>query len=230
MFHRLPALLPPDTARALGTALAALPTTAWEAGRASAGSQAAAVKHNLQLPRSHPLARQAQTAIEQALEASPAFLSAALPRRLFPPRINRYESEHSHFGWHVDGAIRRHPDTGTTLRTDLSCTVFLSDPQDYDGGVLEIQDGDATHSIKWAAGDAVLYPANTVHQVTPVTRGCRVACFLWIESLVADDADRRLLHQLDTHLTTLRGACGDQEATVGLMAVYHHLLRKWSVT
>lgn len=229
MYTVLPELIPAEVARELGSRLAELPAAQWQPGREGSGEQAGAVKHNLQLSREHALSREVLSCVMQALDKTPEFLAAALPRRVFPPRVNRYDPEHPSFGWHVDGAIRLVPPSGQPLRTDLSCTVFLCDPDTYEGGELEIQDSAAVHRLKLAAGHAVLYPATTLHRVAPVTRGARLATFFWVESLVGDDTDRRLLHMLDTQLVALRRRHGESDETTALTAVYHHLLRRWSV-
>lgn len=229
MHLELPDILTKATAADLCRALNELPDAAWDDGRDTAGPQARSVKSNLQLPLDHPVSVQVRQAVLHSLDRSAGFLSAALPLKVFTPRVNRYDPAHPAFGWHVDNAIRLRGD-GLRVRTDLSCTVFLNEPQDYDGGELEFRQGDALHRLKLPAGQAVLYPSGTVHRVLPVTRGARLACFFWVQSLVADDAERHILHQLDQHLTALRSRLGESEETVGLMATYHNLLRRWSQT
>jgi PKHD-type hydroxylase len=199
----------------------------WANGRASAGEQAALAKNNEQLPPDCEASRQLQELLLQALDRSPKFLAAALPRKLFPPRFNRYRGASNHYGQHVDGAIRFTGD-GTRVRTDLSCTVFLSDPASYKGGELAIQGPTGPHRVKLAAGHAVLYPGYTVHEVRPVTRGERLTAFFWVESMVRSAEQRELLHGLDTALTSLRGRHGDDAATVALTGTYHNLLRMWA--
>jgi PKHD-type hydroxylase len=199
----------------------------WEPGRDTAGEQAAAVKHNLQLPHAHALATSIREHVMKALNQSADFLAVALPRRIHPPRINRYDTTHPRFGWHVDNAIRLQHD-GSLLRTDLSCTLMLSDPQDYEGGELVMQIADSEHLVKLPAGDAVLYPSTLMHEVRPVTRGERLACFFWVQSLIRQDGDRQLLHTLDMQLVALRRRHGESEETTRLTGVYHALLKRWA--
>ena len=151
-----------------------------------------------------------------------------MPKRLFPPRVNRYQGDSNYFGAHVDNAIRFAPHTGLKVRTDISCTLFLSDPASYDGGELLIHDPQGARAIKLSAGDAMVYPGTTVHEVTPVTRGTRLACFFWIESMVRDPQQRQLLFQLDQTIIGLRNAHGDNPHSVALTGTYHNLLRMWA--
>lgn len=204
------------------------PAAPWQDGRASAGPQAAAVKRNEQLDPAWPPAQQAQARVLQALERSSAFFAAALPRRLVPPRFNRCTPAAPGYGDHVDQAVRLVD--GQRLRTDLSCTVFLTDPGDCDGGELVIRHGLGETRVKGRAGSAVLYPATSLHRVEPVTRGVRLAAFLWVESLVPGEAERSLLHELDGALTSLRARLGESDETLRLMGVYHNLLRQWTTT
>jgi PKHD-type hydroxylase len=202
----------------------------WEDGRASAGVQAAQAKRNEQLPPDGEPARALQALVTRALERSPRFLGAALPRKLFPPQFNRYAGDSNHYGPHVDNALR-FTDNGTNrVRTDLSCTVFLSEPHEYEGGELVIHGGAAPQRIKLRAGEAVLYPGTSVHEVTPVTRGTRLASFFWIESMVRSPEQRALLLQLDEAITQLRAQHGESPAAVTLTATYHNLLRMWAET
>ncbi len=215
------------TGEALARAQALLADAPWADGRATAGYQSAAVKRNEQLPECHPLAQQLQEIVEGGLAASLLFQSAALPRHIFPPLFNRYASGHD-FGTHVDNAIRQTPG-GAALRTDLSATLFLADPASYDGGELEVEDGSASHRFKLAAGSMLLYPATTLHRVTPVTRGARLASFFWIQSLVADASRRAILFDIDLGIQSLRPRVGDQDpALVALTGAYHNLLRQWA--
>lgn len=215
------------TGEALARAQALLADAPWADGRATAGYQSAAVKRNEQLPECHPLAQQLQEIVEGGLAASLLFQSAALPRHIFPPLFNRYASGHD-FGTHVDNAIRQTPG-GAALRTDLSATLFLADPASYDGGELEVEDGSASHRFKLAAGSMLLYPATTLHRVTPVTRGARLASFFWVQSLVADAARRAILFDIDLGIQSLRPRVGDQDpALVALTGAYHNLLRQWA--
>ena len=213
----------------LGQAHALLAQAPWTDGRSSAGGQAAAAKNNEQLPPDSDAARALQALVLSALERSPAFLASALPRRVFPPHVNRYGGAANHYGPHVDNAIR-FTDAGVRVRTDLSCTVFLSDPADYDGGELVIHAAEGERAIKLPAGHAVLYPGTSVHEVRPVTRGARLASFFWIESMVRSHEQRRLLLDLDNALTRLRSEAGESETTVALMGTYHNLLRMWADT
>ena len=201
----------------------------WVDGRASAGPQAAEAKNNEQLPPDCEASRALQALVTRALERSPRFLAAALPRKVFPPRFNRYSGDSNHYGPHVDSAIR-FADNGARVRTDLSCTVFLSEPHEFEGGELVIHGPDGARRIKLPAGQAVLYPGTSVHEVTPVTRGARLASFFWIESLVRDETQRRLLLEMDDALTLLRGTHGESPATVALVGTYHNLLRMWADT
>ena len=202
---------------------------AWVDGRATAGHQGAQVKRNLQIAEDSPVARELGTVILGALERHPLFLSAALPSSVYPPMFNRYEADGGmHFGRHIDGAVRLVPGMGMKIRTDVSATLFLSPPEDYDGGELQVEDTYGGHSVKLPAGDLVLYPASSVHRVTPVTRGSRVASFFWIQSLVRDDAQRALLFDLDMALIRLTQDAAGHEALVSLTGCYHNLLRMWA--
>ena len=203
---------------------------AWLDGKVSAGSQARSRKCNQQLAQDSPASRQLQPLILQALKREPLFLSAALPRRIYNPLFNRYGGETNAFGPHVDGAVMHSASTGEWVRSDISCTVFLSDPESYDGGELCVQDTYGSRGVKLAAGDAVLYPGTSVHEVTPVTRGVRLASFFWIESMVRSDEQRRLLFDLDMNLLKLRAQLGETAETIALTGVYHNLLRQWAST
>ena len=229
MIRFLPELLSPETVRQARALLLALPESDWADGRESAGAQARAVKDNLQLPHGHPVAEQIRQWVLAGLDQSGTFFSAALPLKVFTPRINRYTPEHPHYGLHIDSAVRLRAD-GQRVRTDLSCTVFLNDPDEYEGGELCVQDHDHVHRVKRPAGDAVLYPGNTLHEVTPVTRGQRLACFFWIESMVRSDAQRRILFELDMNLLQLRQQLGQTPETTALTGIYHNLLRQWAQT
>lgn len=202
----------------------------WGDGRDSAGSQAAQVKNNQQLPHDCVAARDIRAMVLRGLDLSPTFFSAALPKRVFTPRINRYGGDSNFYGNHIDGAVRFAPDTGLRVRTDVSCTVFLSAPDSYDGGELSIADTFGDQSIKLPAGHMVIYPGTSLHQVKPVTRGHRVACFFWIESMVRSDEQRRLLYELDMNLLKLRHAHGETAETTSLTGTYHNLLRMWADT
>ena len=199
----------------------------WVDGRVTAGHQSALVKENLQLPEDHPAARQVGGMILEALQRNALFVSAALPLRVFPPLFNRYQGGHS-FGHHVDNAIRQIAGTSFRIRTDLSATLFLADPDEYDGGELIVEDTYGVHSVKLPSGHLVLYPATSLHHVRPVTRGARVASFFWIQSMLRDDGDRTLLFDLDTAIQRLTVDMPDHPAAVQLTAVYHNLLRRWA--
>lgn len=202
----------------------------WLDGRVSAGSQARTRKSNQQLAQDSTASRQLQALVLQALKRDPMFFSAALPRRIFNPLFNRYGGDTNAFGPHVDGAVMHSASTGEWVRSDISCTVFLSDPTDYDGGELCVQDTYGSRGVKLAAGDAVLYPGTSVHEVTPVTRGVRLASFFWIESMVRSDEQRRLMFDLDMNLLKLRAQHGETAETIALTGVYHNLLRQWAST
>ncbi len=226
MLLHLKKLLTPDE---LAQAQALLgPEAPWLDGKVSAGAQARTQKNNQQLAQESEASRQLRPLILGALKRDPLFFSAALPRRIFNPLFNRYGGESNAFGPHVDGAVLHAQSTQEWVRTDISCTVFLSDPADYDGGELVVQDTYGSRGVKLAAGDAVLYPGTSVHQVTPVTRGHRVASFFWIESMVRGDEQRRLLFDLDMNLLKLRARLGESEETVALTGTYHNLLRQWA--
>jgi PKHD-type hydroxylase len=218
------------TADEVAQARALLVDAPWTAGRESAGQQAAAIKNNEQLAHECDAARTIRSLVLRGLDRSPTFFSATLPKRVFPPRVNRYGGDMNAFGDHIDNSIRFAPDTGLRVRTDISCTVFLASPDDYDGGELVIQDTGGPRSIKFAAGDAVVYPGTTLHQVLPVTRGYRLACFFWIESMVRDTEKRRLLFDLDATIMRMRNEAGDNAATIALTGTYHNLLRMWADT
>lgn len=223
--YQIPDLLDPQELQEARRLLADAP---WQDGRESAGSQAAQVKNNEQLPRSCAAAQRIQASVLGALNRSSMFFSMALPQRIFPPHINRYGARRNSYGAHVDNAIRLMVDSGQAMRTDLSATVFLNDPQQYDGGELLIGDGLAQHSVKLPAGHMVLYAGNSVHQVTAVTRGQRLASFFWIQSMVRDHAQRMLLHDLDMSILALRSTHGDDATSVSLTGTYHNLLRMWA--
>jgi PKHD-type hydroxylase len=202
---------------------------AWVDGRVTAGYQGAPVKFNQQIDERSEVAQQCQHIIVSALERHPRFISAALPNLIYPPMFNRY-GEGMTFGAHVDGSVRIHPHSGRKLRTDVSATLFLADPADYDGGELQIDDTYGMHSVKLDAGDMVLYPATSLHQVTPVTRGVRVGCFFWVQSLVRDDARRHMLFDMDNAIQRLNQTDADALARRTLVGCYHNLLRQWSDT
>ena len=231
MLLHIPQVLTPDE---IAQARAWLADAAWADGRLSAGPQAAGVKHNQQLAADSPALAPLRSLVLAALDRHALFFSAALPKRLLPPQFNRYAGAHNHYGNHVDQAIRQ-AGAGQRLRSDLSCTLFLTPPEDYDGGELVIANapgagGLAQQRIKLAAGDALLYPGSSVHRVEPVTRGERLACFFWIESLVRSAEQRDLLFDMDLALMQLRQRHGEDAATVSLTGSYHNLLRLWADT
>jgi PKHD-type hydroxylase len=202
----------------------------WEDGRSTAGAQSAMVKRNQQLPPDSEVSRQLGKRVVSALSASPRFISAAVPLQIFPPLFNRYSADDGHhFGVHVDNAIRGDHLTGMRIRTDLSVTLFLSEPDEYDGGELIVEDNYGSHEIKLPAGDLVLYPATSLHMVPPVTRGLRVASFFWLQSMIRDAHARSLIFDLDTAIQSLVERIGrDDPETVKLTGIYHNLIRYWA--
>jgi PKHD-type hydroxylase len=200
--------------------------TDWIDGRASVGPQGAQVKRNRQLAENSPLAVELGQTVSAALMANPLFFSGVLPLRILAPYFNSYAGG-EHYGLHVDGAIRAQRPGLPAVRADVSATVFLSEPDEYEGGELVVVDAYGTHEVKLPAGDAIVYPSGSVHQVLPVTRGERIASFLWTQSMVREDAKRALLFELDTNIQKLRAEYGESEATVGLTGHYHNLLRMW---
>jgi PKHD-type hydroxylase len=199
----------------------------WIDGRVTAGHQSARAKDNMQLPANSPAARQVGDLILAALERCPLFMAAALPAKLFPPLFNRYQGGQS-FGTHVDNAIRQVTGTPHRVRTDLSATLFLANPEEYDGGELVIEDTYGVHKVKLPAGHLILYPSTSLHHVVPVTRGARLASFFWIQSMVRDDGQRTLLFDLDMAVQRLSQDLPDHSALVQLTGVYHNLLRRWA--
>ena len=230
MLVHLPQVL---TADELARARALLADAPWADGRATAGPQAATVKHNQQLPAGHASTAALQALVLGALERHALFFSAALPKRVLPPAFNRYAGDTNHYGNHVDQAVRHiasGPQAGQRVRSDLSCTLFFSDPASYEGGELVIAGEFQPPRIKLAAGDAVLYPGTSVHRVEPVTRGERLASFFWIESLVRGTEQRRILFEMDHALQRLRQRDGESAEAVALTGTYHNLLRLWADT
>jgi PKHD-type hydroxylase len=228
MLLQVPQVLTPDQVAHFRDRLA---TAAWADGRITAGHQSGKAKDNAQLPETDPVARELGGLVLEALARNSTFFSAALPRRIYPPLFNRYDGGQS-FGFHVDNAIRYDRSRGGVdpVRTDVSATLFLADPDDYDGGELVIEDTFGVQRVKLQAGDLVLYPGTSLHQVTPVTRGERLASFFWIQSLVREDAQRRMLFELDVSIRRLTQDLPDHPALVQLTGVYHNLLRAWSDT
>ena len=200
----------------------------WVNGKVTAGTLSATVKRNQQLPEDHPLTHHLSNIILEALGTHPLFLSAAIPLDIIPPLFNRYENQES-FGFHVDNSIRRIRGTNERLRTDLSCTLFLSEPEEYEGGDLVVEDTYGYHEVKLPAGDIILYPSTSLHEVTAITSGCRIASFFWVQSMVRDDAERHMLFNLDQTVQNLRMQLGDNHSEViKLTNLYHNLMRKWA--
>ena len=202
---------------------------AWVDGRVTAGYQGAPVKFNQQIDEHSDVAAACQRIIVPALERQPEFISAVLPNVLYPLMFNRY-GEGMTFGAHVDGSVRIHPQDGRKIRTDVSATLFLTNPEDYDGGELIVEDTYGRHAVKLAAGDMVVYPATSLHQVTPITRGVRTSCFFWVQSLIRDDSRRRLLFDMDLAIMKLSRDHPQHPSLVELTSVYHNLLRQWAET
>lgn len=227
MLVHVPNVLTPEQVRALRARLDNA-GDAWVDGRATAGWSGAPVKRNVQIAEHTPIARELGDMVLAAIERNPLFISAALPNQVYPPLFNRYEGGMT-FGSHVDGAVRVLPN-GVKLRTDVSCTLFLSSPDEYDGGELVVEDTYGVQQVKLPAGDLIVYPATSLHQVTPVTRGARVASFFWVQSLVRDDTKRALLFDMDTAIQRLNASAADAQARRSLVGCYHNLLRLWSET
>jgi PKHD-type hydroxylase len=202
----------------------------WEDGRSTAGAQSALVKRNEQLPPDSETARMLGERVLRAITSSPAFIAGAVPLHIFPPLFNRYrDAGGHHFGLHVDNAVRGDPLTGLRIRTDLSVTLFLSEPEDYEGGELVIEDTYGSHEVKLPAGHLVLYPASSLHLVHPVTRGLRVASFFWLQSMIRSDHARGLVYDLDGVIQSLTGRVGrDDPDLVRLTGIYHNLIRTWA--
>ena len=202
----------------------------WKDGARTAGSVAREVKRNEQIDDGSDLAVSLGNHILRCLGNHPTFIAAALPREIYPPKFNRYQDGGT-YGLHIDSAVMTLPGTRKNLRSDLAATLFLADPDDYDGGELEIETGFGAQSVKLAAGDMVLYPASSLHRVTPVTRGARLAAFFWIESLVGDEAERTMLFDLDQTIQALTPVLGTTDAKLlQLTGLYHNLLRRWAIT
>ena len=226
MLLQIPDVLTPQQ---VAQARTLLQEATWTDGRVTAGYQSAKAKDNQQLPEDSPAARQLGAMVLEALSRNSTFFSAALPRRIYPPLFNRY-AEGQTFGFHVDNAVRfdRSKEATELVRTDVSATLFLASPDEYDGGELIIEDTYGTQSVKLPAGHLVLYPSTSLHKVTPVTRGARLASFMWIQSMVRDDGQRRLMFDLDVAIRRLTQDTPDHPALVQLTGVYHNLLRQWA--
>lgn len=219
-------LLTPDE---LAHVRALLHDASWTSGASTAGAQAARVKNNLQLSEDATQLPALRQVVRSALNRSPVFFAAALPLKVLPPFFNRYSGQTNAYGFHTDSAMRLSPDgSGGHVRADISATLFLSDPDDHDGGELTIEDTFGTHTVKGPAGSLVLYPSSSVHAVAPVTRGARQACFMFIQSMVRDPGQRRLLYDMDMALLQLRQDVGEVDAVVRLTGTYHNLLRQWA--
>ena len=207
----------------------AMEAAEWTDGRQTVGPQGAKVKRNLQLPDASPLRRELGDLVVAALARHPLYHAAALPLRTLSPRFNRYEGG-GEYGFHIDGAVMATGDRDVQVRSDISCTLFLSEPEEYDGGELIVSDTYGEHEVKLPAGDAIVYPSSSLHKVTPVTRGARIASFFWVQSLVRDDSARRMLLELDTAIRNLSASGADQASILQLTGVYHNLLRRWAET
>ncbi|SFL03960.1 Fe2+-dependent dioxygenase [Rhodanobacter glycinis] len=223
MLLHIPAILDHDQVVQLRQALDAAD---WTDGRETVGVQGALVKRNRQLPDASPLRAELGHIVLAALARHPLYHAATLPLRTLPPRFNRYEGG-GQYGMHVDGSVMSLPG-GEQLRSDISCTLFLSEPDDYDGGELIVSDTYGEHEVKLPAGDAIIYPSSSLHRVQPVTRGARLASFFWVQSLIRDDGRRRLLFELDTSIQRLTATGADADAVLQLTGTYHNLLRQWA--
>ena len=224
MLLHIPAVLTPDELKHARALLLAAP---WHDGRATAGQQAVSVKHNLQLAPESDAARELAALVRQALFRHPLYMSAALPQTLMTPMFNCYQGGMT-YGNHVDNAIRRDPLSGQSIRTDVSCTLFFSDPEEYEGGELVVEDTYGAHSVRLPAGDAILYPSTSLHRVEPVTTGARLASFMWTQSMVRSDSRRAMLFDIDMAILQLRQKVGDCTEVMSLTATYHNLLREWA--
>ncbi|WP_066097224.1 Fe2+-dependent dioxygenase [Xanthomonas massiliensis] len=231
MLLHIPQILTPDEVARFRRALENAP---WVDGRETVGAQGAQVKRNLQLADTCALKQELGQAVLNALARSPVYFAAALPLRTLPPRFNRYEGG-GQYGFHVDGAVMtigaaHGPQPAMTLRSDVSCTLFLSGPEEYEGGELIVSDTYGEHEVKLPAGDLIVYPSSSLHRVAPVTRGARVASFFWVQSLVREPARRQMLFELDAAIQALTASGAEREALLRLTNVYHNLLRTWSET
>jgi PKHD-type hydroxylase len=227
MLLHVPRILDADQLAQIRTALDA---AKWVDGRQTVGAQGAQVKRNQQLPDASPLRERLGQQVLAALERNPLYFAAALPLRTLPPRFNRYAGG-GEYGFHVDGSVMTLERPGQArgqLRSDLSCTLFLCEPEEYDGGELVISDTYGEHEVKLPAGDLILYPSSSLHRVAPVTRGARLASFFWVQSMVRDDSRRRLLLEMDTAIQALARTGADQPSVLQLTGVYHNLLRGWA--
>jgi PKHD-type hydroxylase len=226
MLLHIPKVLNEDELKALQALMQQAP---WADGKITAGTQSAQVKRNIQLPETCAEAEQARQIVLKALSRNALFFSAALPKKIYPPLFNQYR-DGMDFGAHIDNAVRTHAISGTHVRTDVSCTLFLADPDSYEGGELVVEDTYGQQMVKLPAGDMVLYPGTSLHHVRPVTSGARMACFFWTQSMVRDDAQRTLLFDMDAAIATLREQVGDNAAVIRLTGNYHNLIRMWADT
>lgn len=226
MLLHVPKILTSDE---LGQLRLLLSTADWTDGKVTAGTQSAQVKRNLQLPETSDYAEEARQIVLKALSRNALFFSAALPKKIYPPLFNQYR-EGMDFGAHIDNAVRTHAISGIHVRTDISCTLFIADPESYEGGELVIEDTYGHQMVKLAAGDMVLYPGTSLHHVRPVTSGARLACFFWVQSMIREDGQRTLLFDMDAAIATLRQQHGDSAAVIRLTGNYHNLIRMWADT
>ena len=224
MLLTIPQVLDPHEVRRLRQLIDAAD---WADGKITAGTQSAQEKRNRQLPEDASVAAQARALVLAGLSRSGLFFTAALPQKVYPPLFNRYEPGMD-FGSHIDNSVRTFAATGQHVRTDISATLFLSAPEDYDGGELVVEDTYGAHSVKLAAGDMVLYPGTSVHHVRPVSRGARVGSFFWVQSMIRDDAKRAILFDMDGAVSSMRQAHGDTPPVVALTGTYHNLIRMWA--
>lgn len=201
----------------------------WTDGKVTAGTQSAQVKRNMQLPETSEYAEKARLIVLKALSRNALFFSAALPKKIYPPLFNQYR-DGMDFGAHIDNAVRTHAMTGNHVRTDISCTLCLAEPESYEGGELVIEDTYGQQMVKLPAGDMVLYPGTSLHYVRPVTSGARMACFFWVQSMIRKDSQRTLLFDMDAAIATLRDQVGDNAAVIRLTGNYHNLIRMWADT
>ncbi|WET39395.1 PKHD-type hydroxylase YbiX [Citrobacter enshiensis] len=223
MMYHIPGVLTPQ---GVAQCRQQLEQADWIDGRATTGAQGAQVKNNQQVDTGSELYIALQKAVLSAINQSALFFSAALPKTISMPLFNRYQNNET-YGFHVDGAVRSHPESGW-MRTDLSATLFLSSPESYDGGELIVNDTYGQHAVKLPAGDVVLYPSSSLHCVTPVTRGVRVASFMWVQSMIRDDKKRAMLFELDKNIQSLKSRNGESDEILSLLNLYHNLLREWS--
>lgn len=225
MLLHIPNVLTPSE---LSHLRATLDATSWTDGRETVGTLGAQVKRNQQLPDASPVRAELAQIVLAALARNPLYFAAALPLKTLTPRFNRYANG-GEYGFHVDGAVMR-VGSEQHIRSDVSCTLFLAEPEEYDGGELIVSDTYGEHEVKLPAGDAIVYPSSSLHRVTPVTRGARVASFFWVQSMVRDDSQRRLLFEMDNSIEQLRATQADAGAVLQLTGVYHNLLRRWAET